>query len=248
MARPKHRTQQGATYFVTTNTWQRRGLFRSPEIASIVEDAIFRYRDASDYRVHGHVVMPDHLHIILTPGKSTSLEKAVQLMKGGSSREIGKRPGMRFPVWHEGFTEHQIRDRGDFDSHVKYIDENPVKAGLAATPNEYLHGSAAGRFVLDPWPVASGAEAQAKPQPFSAGLKPRPSDATPRSSSEAAAERASGARARIVSDATPRSSSEAAAENASGARAGSVSDATPRSPSKAGPGSPSGPGPRDAKP
>lgn len=185
MARPKHRTQEGATYFVTTNTWQRRGLFQSPEIASIVESAIFRYRDASHYRVHRHVVMPDHLHVILTPGRATSLEKAVQLIKGGSSREIGKRPGMRLPVWQEGFTEHQIRDRGDFDSHVKYIDENPVKAGLAAMPSEYLHGSAAGRFVLDPWPVATGAEAQLLPPAFSAGLKPRPSDATPRSPSKA---------------------------------------------------------------
>jgi REP element-mobilizing transposase RayT len=55
--------------------------------------------------------MPDHIHLILTPGGSTALEMAVQLIKGGSSREIGKRPNMHFPVWHAGFTEHQIRDQ-----------------------------------------------------------------------------------------------------------------------------------------
>src|ERR1700722_18511513 len=130
MATPKPRAQPGATYFVTTNTWQRRALFQNAAIASVVESAIFRYRDKGNYLVHRHVVMPDHLHVLLTPGEATTLEKSVRLVKGGSSHEIGKRPGMRFPAWKAGFTEHQIRDKADFDVHVKYIDENPVKAGL----------------------------------------------------------------------------------------------------------------------
>ena len=176
MARPKHRTQPGATYFITTDTWQRRGLFRNAPIASLVESAIFHYRDQGNYLVHRHVVMPDHIHLILTPGKTTTLEKSVQLIKGGSSREIGKRPGMRFLVWHAGFTEHQIRDQRDFDSHARYIDENPVKAHLVPSADEYPHGSAAGRFTLDRWPVASGAEAQSNVAVATAGLKPRPSE------------------------------------------------------------------------
>jgi putative transposase len=173
VAQPKHRTQPGATYFVTTDTWQRRELFRTSAIASIVEDAIFHYRDQGNYLVHRHVVMPDHLHLILTPGDSTTLEKSVQLIKGGSSREIGKRDGMRFPIWHAGFTEHQIRDQRDFDSHAKYIDENPVKASLAEKSEAYPWGSAAGKFALDPWPVASGAKAPALTSDETAGLKLR---------------------------------------------------------------------------
>ncbi|MGA8407103.1 MAG: transposase [Candidatus Acidiferrales bacterium] len=175
MARPKHRTQPGATYFVTTDTWQRRSLFRTPAIAAIVEDTIFHYRDQGNYLVHRHVVMPDHWHLIVTPGNSTTLEKSVQLIKGGSSREIGKRDGMRFPVWHAGFTEHQIRGQQVFDSHVKYIDENPVKTRLAENSAEYPWGSAAGKYALDPWPVASGAKAPSLTSGVTAGLKPRPS-------------------------------------------------------------------------
>jgi putative transposase len=173
VTRPKHRTQPGATYFITTNTWQRRALFQNPNTASIVEAAIFRYRDAGHYHLHRYVVMPDHIHLILTPAQSTSLEKAVQLVKGGSSHEIGS----RFPVWRVGFTEHQIRDRSDFDLHVRYVDDNPVKAGLAATPAEYPHGTATGKFALDPWPLASGAKAPSEAATVSAGLKPRPSEA-----------------------------------------------------------------------
>src|ERR1700722_247897 len=96
MARPKHRTRPGATYFVTTDTWQRRALFQNPGPASIVEEAIFYYRDQGSFRVHRYVVMPDHLHIVLTPGETTTLEKAVQLIKGGSSHKIGKHPGCVF--------------------------------------------------------------------------------------------------------------------------------------------------------
>ena len=161
---------------MTTDTWQRRALFRNSDTARVVEEAIFRYRDEGMYFVHRHVVMPDHLHVILTPGKTTTLERAVQLIKGGSSREIGKRPGMRFPVWHAGFTERQIRDHHDFESHARYIDQNPVKARLAEKSEDYLHGSAAGKFALDLWPLASGAKAPVGGTELTAGLKPRPSD------------------------------------------------------------------------
>jgi putative transposase len=53
-------------------------------VASIVEEAIFYYRDQGSFPVHRHVVMPDHLHIVLTPGETTTLEKAVQLIKGAA--------------------------------------------------------------------------------------------------------------------------------------------------------------------
>lgn len=176
MARPKHRTHPGATYFITTDTWQRRSLFRNNAVASIVEETIFRYRDQGRYLVHRYVVMPDHIHVILTPGTSLTLERCVQLIKGSSAREIGKRPGMRFPVWHEGFTEHQIRDQRDYDSHASYIDQNPVKAGHVELSEDYVHGSAAATFVLDPWPAASGAKAPNSEGSRSAGLKPCPSE------------------------------------------------------------------------
>jgi len=104
----------------------------------------------------------------------------MQLIKGGSSYEIGKRDGMRFPVWHAGLTEHQIRDQRDFDSHAKYIDENPVKASLVENAESYRWGSAARKFALDPWPVASGTKAPPRADAGTAGLKRRPSDSRPK--------------------------------------------------------------------
>ncbi len=168
MARPKHRTKPAATYFVTTNPWQRRALFRNAGLAGIVEETLIGYRDRGFYLLHSYVVMADHLHVILTPNSTTSLEKAAQLIKGGSSHEIGMLSRRGFPVWHSGFTEHRIRDGEDFDLHARYIEMNPVKARLARVPADYPFSSAHRKFRLDVWPVASGAEA---PLVLSASLR-----------------------------------------------------------------------------
>src|SRR5271157_75160 len=159
MARPKHRSTPGGTYFVTTNTWERRAMFKKTDWAEIVESKIFEYRDKREYLVHRHVVMPDHIHVLLTPGPTTTLERAAQFIKGGSSHEIGLKFATKFPVWQPGFAQHLIRGQADYDSHVQYIDLNPVKRQLAVRPEEYGFCSAHGRYRLDPWPEASGAKA-----------------------------------------------------------------------------------------
>ncbi len=174
MARAKHRTKPGGTYFITTETWQRRPIFRNSAAAGIVPKKTLEYRDRGFFLVHAYVVMPDHMHVILTPGQTTTLEKAVQLIKGGSSREIKKTLRARFPVWHTGFTEHQIVDEDDFDRHVRYIHQNPVAARLANCPEDYPFSSAGGQYALDPYPRIPGAEAQRHGGRGTAELKPRP--------------------------------------------------------------------------
>ena len=125
-------------------------------MAELVGLKLFEYRDKGYYLVHRFVVMPDHLHVILTPGTTTTLAKAMGLIKGGSSFDIGKTVAMKFPVWHEGFAEHLIRDQNDYDTHVRYIDLNPVKAGLTREPGEYPHCSLNEKYRLDPWRALQG--------------------------------------------------------------------------------------------
>jgi putative transposase len=148
-------------------------LLQRPDVAVIVEQTIFKYRDAGHYLVHSYVVMPNHIHVILTPGYSTTLEKCVQLVKGGSSHEVGQQTGKKLPLWQPGFTEHQIRDRNDFEKHVKYIDSNPASAGL---PKDYEWSSASGRHELDAWPPAPAAKAATEVAAGLADLKVRPFD------------------------------------------------------------------------
>ncbi len=127
--------------------------------------------------LHDFVVMADHVHLILTPALDTSLEKAMQMIKGGSSHRIGQARQSHLPVWQKGFHEHWIRSEADYQARKRYLEWNPVKARLAATPAEYPYSSATGRFTLDPFRMASAAKAGGGVVSATAGLKPRPAQA-----------------------------------------------------------------------
>jgi putative transposase len=120
-----------------------------------------RYRDGGAYLLHEFVVMPNHLHLLLTPAADTSLEKAMQLIKGGSSHEIHHHRGHRMQIWQPGFHESTVRDADDFHARRRYIHSNPVAARLVHERAEWLYGSASGRYALDlaPEPLSSGAKA-----------------------------------------------------------------------------------------
>ena len=93
--------------------------------------------------------MPDHLHLLVTPGEDTSLEKAVQMIKGGSAFRIRKAMSNPFPIWHQSFHDRWIRDGEEYFARKDYIDQNPIKDGLANKVGEYVFGSAGGRYALD---------------------------------------------------------------------------------------------------
>jgi putative transposase len=149
MSTPKHRTTIGRSYFVTTRCWQGRHVFQVPENAEILLATMIRHREAKAYLLHEFVVMPDHLHVLLTPSATTSLEKAIQLIKGGSSHEIHKQRGQRMPIWQEGFYDWTVRDLDDWCAKVEYIRMNPVRAGLVTKGEDWPYSSASGRFRLD---------------------------------------------------------------------------------------------------
>ena len=163
MAVPPRRTKEAGTYFVTSRTWEGRKLFVKPPTCEIVMEALLQYRDQGNYLLHAFVLMPDHIHLILTPGPQISLERAVQFIKGGSSRRITQRLNFRLPVWQRGYTDHRIRDAQDYENHMSYIEQNPVKAGLAGSARDYPWSSASGNFVMDEIPQGLKPLMKAKP-------------------------------------------------------------------------------------
>ena len=142
--------QQIRTFFVTGVTWQRRPLFKSEPLALLFIETLLRYRAQGRFQVHEFVLMPDHFHLLITPAPDVSLEKAVQLIKGGFSFRVKRELGSNAEVWQVGFTEHRVRGAEDFEYHANYIRQNPVRAGLAETAAEYAYGSAKGGVQLDP--------------------------------------------------------------------------------------------------
>jgi putative transposase len=92
----------GYCYFVTTVTDGRRTLFRSPDLAQIVVETVSYYRNRGDYTLHAFVVMPDHLHLLLTPpGKSIS--DVMRNIKSWVAKEVRERARCTGAIWQVSF-------------------------------------------------------------------------------------------------------------------------------------------------
>jgi len=100
--------------------------------------------------LHEFVVMPDHIHLLLTPAYEIAVERAVQFIKGGYSYQLRKVE--KIQVWQESFTNHRIRDAEDFDRHSEYVRMNPVRARLVGDAAAYPFSAAGSAFRLDAMP------------------------------------------------------------------------------------------------
>src|SRR6267143_7029177 len=120
MGRLTHRTSPGSTYFVTTKAWQSTSVFQVQGTADLVVAKMLEFRDKENYLLHDFVLMPNHLHLILTPSSAT-LEKCMQLIKGGSSFEIHKLRGSRTEIWQSGFHESRVKSWADYQRKRDYV-------------------------------------------------------------------------------------------------------------------------------
>ena len=95
---------------------------------------------AGKFQLHDFVLMPDHLHLLMTLPGDVTIEKAMQLIKGGFSYRLKTEFGYQGEVWQRGFSEVRISDEQSFLQHREYIVQNPVKAGLVDTAEQYPYG------------------------------------------------------------------------------------------------------------
>ncbi|MGA9545195.1 MAG: transposase [Candidatus Sulfotelmatobacter sp.] len=138
------------TFFVTSVTWQRVPIFRVETRARLLVEVLLGYRDQGKYLLHEFVVMPDHIHLLLTPAREVSLEKSVQFIKGGYSYRLRKVE--KIQVWQESFTNHRIPDAEDYERHCEYVRMNPVRAGLVREAAAYPFSSTSAEVRLDAMP------------------------------------------------------------------------------------------------
>jgi putative transposase len=150
MAAPPRGNTGYSVYFITASTFQRGRLFQSECLALLFLDTLFHYRLLKNYLLHEFVLMPDHFHLLLSP--ALSLERSLQLIKGGFSYRAKKEIGFAGEIWEKSFYDRRVRGLEDYQNFKFYIRRNPVKRGLAGTPEEYPYSSAHPGFVLDDVP------------------------------------------------------------------------------------------------
>src|SRR5437868_4412862 len=120
--------QSERTFFVTTVTAQRRRIFQAARIARLLLEVLHDNRKKRRFELHEFVIMPDHIHLILTPAPDVSLEKAMQFIKGGFSFRVKRELNYGADVWERSFTEHRIKSADEYDRYRAYIRENPLSA------------------------------------------------------------------------------------------------------------------------
>ena len=152
MAVPRLHGNIPGSYFVTSRTWEGRRFFITEPTCLFFFETLLRYRQNGAYVLHAFVLMPDHFHVLLTPACNTTLERAVQLIKGGPARMLGLARHLQFPVWQRGFSDHRIRDARDYASHLRSVEQNPVRKRLVVDAADYRWSSATGGYKMDPFP------------------------------------------------------------------------------------------------
>ena len=116
---------------------------RQPEIAKIVEQALWdgqlRFQR---YELHAFVFMPNHVHLLVE--SRVPAAQWLGPLKGFTGHEANRLLGLRGPFWQDESYDHLVRGDEEFDRIQRYIENNPVSAGLVRTPEEFLWSSAPG--------------------------------------------------------------------------------------------------------
>lgn len=123
------------TYALTCVAHQRKAIFVRTDNAELLLQTLFHYRAQSRYQLHGFAIMPEHLHVLLTPNPGQTIERCIQCIKGGYSHAM--RQQFAGEIWQPGYHEHGIRNAADFKNQLNYIAENPNRRHLQNHP--YVH-------------------------------------------------------------------------------------------------------------
>jgi putative transposase len=143
MAHPARNTAQvnilnpSRIFFATTKASMGKRLLQSERNAGLLIDVLRSLVAEHKFELHDFVIMPDHAHLLIEVSNDMTIEKAMQLIKGRFSHRLSHEFGYKGEVWQRGFTEEQVMNRESFEMHREYIAQNPVKAGMAVSSDDF---------------------------------------------------------------------------------------------------------------
>jgi putative transposase len=152
---PLHQLGKTGAYMVTAGTYQKKRLFSSDELLTMVQDSLFRI--AADYRwqLQAWAIMANHYHFIAIPDDaSASLPNMVRKLHSQTTADANRRlarPDRK--VWFQYWDTHLTFEKS-YLARLNYVHNNPVHHGLVVTASAY------------PWCSAAWFEHNAKPSFF----------------------------------------------------------------------------------
>jgi putative transposase len=136
-AAPANILNPSRIFFATTKTSMGKRALQSERNAGLLIDVLRSLVAERRFQLHDFVIMPDHVHLLIEVDGDMTIEKSMQLIKGRFSHRLSHEFSYKGDVWQRGFTEVQVLNKQNFEAHRAYIAENPIKAGLAESTEEY---------------------------------------------------------------------------------------------------------------
>jgi len=134
----------GQAHFVTCSCYRRQPLLAQTHMQNVFLVALEEARQRYQMTVYGFVVMPEHVHLLLSEPASGALARVMQTLKmrvSIAARERGYRRSGGTPFWQTRYFDHNVRNHDGFVTQLRYIHRNPVKRGLCGSPEEWAWSS-----------------------------------------------------------------------------------------------------------
>jgi REP element-mobilizing transposase RayT len=121
-------------------------VLRDPAMARVTEGALVHY-DRERYRLLAWCVMPNHVHVLIETITGFPLAEVVQAWKSYLAHKLNRMLGRTGELWEREYHDRYIRNAEHYEAAVRYIETNPVKAGLARFAHEWPYSSARWRIM-----------------------------------------------------------------------------------------------------
>ena len=124
----------GHDHFVTFSCYHRLPYLNNDHARIVFLDTLERLRKRHQFYVFGYVLMPEHVHLLLSEPPKTSLSAIFRALKTGTSKQLkGERP--RF--WQLNYYDFNVFTQPKFVEKLRYIHRNPVTRGLVENPEDW---------------------------------------------------------------------------------------------------------------
>jgi putative transposase len=146
----ERRHNLGHLHFITFSCHHRLPYLDTPKTQEILEQVIERTRRSHDFLLYAYVLMPEHIHLLLSEPKEHSLSSTIRVIKGESSKLL---KGKRNHFWQPRYYDFNVFTTRKFKEKIQYIHRNPVTRGLVLKPEDYRSSSFNHYATGEPSPI-----------------------------------------------------------------------------------------------
>lgn len=132
----KRYQQNGDLHFITFSCFERKPLLSSPGAPRVFENVLEQVRKWYGLGVFGYVVMPEHVHLLVSEPERRTLSLAIQMLKQLTSHRLHP-PGSATPFWYTRYYDFNLRTSKKRAEKLRYIHRNPVVRVLVEKPEDW---------------------------------------------------------------------------------------------------------------